>query len=452
MTKSRRRAKRKCKSLTQGLSAYSIACAAPQLQTAFMKALTPNEKIYVLNNWKILQQEYQKCPDESEGNDWKIWLFLGGRGTGKTRTGAEWVRERVKQGAKRIALIAPGFSDAREVMIEGESGLCNIGFPSERPHYQSSRHRLVWPNGAVAHIFSAEDPDGLRGPQFEYAWADEFCAWNYAEDTLSNLRFALRLGKNPKLVITTTPKPIKALLNLIEQDGVIISKAKTSDNKAFLADGFLQAVHDIYGGTRLGRQELDGEILQSHEGALFNHDIFDKNRVKTIPEFNKIVIAIDPPATSGKNADACGLIVAGRTGSGSQSVCTILHDGTVQGLSPKQWAKKAVELWHGWDGDYILAEVNQGGEMVKSILSAINCEVPIRTVYASKSKTARAEPVAALYEQGRVKHFGCLSQLEDELCALGSETNKSPDRADALVWAVTDLLLSARPLPKMRIL
>lgn len=381
-------------------------------------------------------------------------MFLAGRGTGKTRSGAEWVRERVKQGARRIALIAPSYCDARAVMIEGESGLLNIGYPTERPKYQSSLRQLTWPNGAIAQVFSAENPDGLRGPQFEYAWADEFCAWSYAEETLSNLRFGLRLGRDPKLVITTTPKPTKALLDLIKQDGVVITKAKTSDNKAFLADGFIETVENIYGGTRLGRQELDGEIIRDYQGALFTHQLIDNNRTHKMPDFNKVVVAIDPPITSGERSDACGLIVAGRSGEGAQAICTILHDGTVQGLRPNQWANKAIELWRAWDADYLLAEINQGGEMVKTILAAINSQTPIHTVYASKSKSARAEPVAALYEQGKVKHFGTFPELEDELCKLGvkeyQEKATSPDRADALVWAVTDLLLKARPQPKMR--
>ncbi len=362
----------------------------------------------------------------------------------------------VREGAKRIALVAPTYADAREVMIAGESGLLNIGYPAARPVYESSRRRLVWPGGAVGHVFSAEDPEGLRGPEFHCAWADEFCAWAYPEDTLSNLRFGLRLGQNPRLLITTTPKPIPALRDLLAQKGVVTSRARTFDNKAFLSKSFLGAVEAVYGGTRLGRQEMDGEILQDHAGALFTLDMFDRLRAKHLPGFERIIVAVDPPASSGPNADACGLIVAARAGPEAEGgcVCYILHDGTVQGLTPMGWGGEVLKLWEGWDADYILAEVNQGGEMVKTILSSINADAVVKTVYASRSKSARAEPVAALYEQGKVRHVGTFKALEDEMCRLGSteRSSKSPDRADALVWAVTDLMLKPRAVPKIRAL
>ena len=385
-------------------------------------------------------------------DDWLIWLLLGGRGSGKTRTGAEWVREQVAiHGKSRIALVAPTFNDAREVMLEGESGLLHIGYPAERPTFSSSRRRLDWPNGAVGHIFTAEDPDGLRGPQFDAAWADEFCSWAYPEDTLSNLRLALRLGENPQLVITTTPRPIPALKTLMKTKGLLISRGTTADNADNLAPTFLSAMQEAYGGTRLGRQELSGEYIEDMEGALWTRAMLEAAYTEEHPYCSKIILAIDPPVTSGERSDACGLIVAGVLDTGRTAKAYILHDGTVQGRSPEGWARKAIDLAQGWDVDYILAETNQGGELVTSILRIFDPHIAIRSVHASQSKTARAEPVALLYEQGRVSHCGRFTELEDELAAIGTDSlTRSPDRADALVWAVTELLLKSRAIPRIR--
>jgi phage terminase large subunit-like protein len=388
-----------------------------------------------------------------EDDGWLIWILLGGRGCGKTRTGAEWIREQVAHcGARRIALIAPTYNDAREVMLEGESGLLNIGYPFEQPQYVSSRRRLEWPNGAIGQIFSAEDPDGLRGPQFDCAWADEFCAWSYPEDTLSNLRLALRLGTNPRLVMTTTPRPLPALKKLLKNPVVRVSHATTKDNASHLSRNFIETMEAEYGGTRLGRQELDGQLLTDVPGALWNYGMMDVAYVEAVPELSKIIVAIDPPVTSGARADSCGLIVAGLSGEGRAARVIILHDGTVQGLSPQGWAQKAVALYEEWNANYLLAEVNQGGEMVATILRSIDGHVPVKNVRASVGKTARAEPVAALYEQGKVLHAGRFKALEDELCLMGSDLmgRKSPDRADALVWAVTELLLKGRGEARIR--
>ncbi len=405
-------------------------------------------------NINLWTEDVSRADQRPPTKDWIIWLLLGGRGAGKTRAGAEWVRGRVRSGARRVALVAPSYHEAREVMIEGESGLLNIGKADERPVYLSSRKRLQWPCGAIAQVFSAEEPNGLRGPQFDCAWADEFCAWSYPDAALSNLRLGLRLGEAPRLVITTTPRPIPALLKLIEEKGVSISRACTKDNEAHLSQAFIETVYDTYGGTRLGRQELGGEILDDVPGALWSHALIDGLRSGTAPPLEKTVIAIDPPVTSGPRADSCGIIVAGRAGFGKDAKAFILHDGTLQGASPEGWALHALNLWEQWDADYILVEVNQGGEMVKSVFRAVGADVPLRTVYASKSKTARAEPIAALYEQGRVRHVGEFPELEDEMCLIGADilSRKSPDRADALVWAVTDLLLRQRVDPRIRCL
>ena len=421
-------------------------------QYAEIVSAMPLARVRTLNEIRVQWRELARGDQLPPHGDWLVWLLLGGRGAGKTRAGAEWIRAQITGGARRIALVAPSYNEAREVMIEGESGLLSIGPARERPVYHSSRRRLEWPSGAVGHVFSAEDPDGLRGPQFDCAWADEFCAWSYPDDTLSNLRLGLRLGAAPRLVITTTPKPIAALKNLMKEERVHVSRAATMDNKQNLSPAFMSAVYNLYGGTRLGRQELGGEILENMQGALWTRSLIERARTDHIPAFDKVIIAIDPPVTSGARSDACGLIVAGRTGEGRRACVTILHDGTVQGRTPEGWAKQAAALWESWDADYILTEANQGGDMVHSVFRAVGSPALVRTVYASKGKTARAEPIAALYEQGRVKHAGSFPKLEDELCLMGADIKgrKSPDRADALVWAVTELLLKPRTNPRIR--
>lgn len=404
--------------------------------------------IQLAHNWELYARPHQIPSHE----DWQIWLLLGGRGCGKTRTGAEWIRAQVADyGRRRIALVAPTYNDVREVMLEGESGLLNIGYPSERPKYISSRRRLEWPNGALGYVFTSEEPDGLRGPQFDAAWADEFCVWNKPEDTLSNLRLALRLGTSPQLVITTTPKPIKALKTLLATPGVLISRGKTSDNADFLAPSFLSAMQDVYGGTRLGRQELEGELIEDISGTLWSRDMLARCYDGNVPQLSKIIIAIDPPVTSGPRADSCGIIIAGVAERGRGAKAYILHDGSLEGASPKTWAQAACALWQSWEADYILAETNQGGDLVATIINDIEPHILVKNVFARKGKRARAEPVAALYEQGRVVHCGRFRALEDELSLIGTEGQKSsPDRADALVWAVTELLLRKSSQPIIR--
>ncbi len=426
-----------------------IASMPPAKFRQFLESLPAHLAGHLAENWALFAREDQKAPDI----DWRIWLLMGGRGSGKTRAGAEWIREQVQnQGKHRIALVAPTYTDAREVMLEGESGLLSLGYPRERPFYLSSRRRLEWPNGAVGHVFSAEDPDGLRGPQFDCAWADEFCAWAYPEYSLSNLRMALRLGTSPQLVVTTTPRPIKALAKLIKTRGVVIGRAKTHENIAYLAPNFVADMQETYCGTQLGRQELDGEFIDEQPGALWTRQLIEACRIEHVPDMSRIIVAIDPPVTSGARSDSCGLIVAGLCEDGQgRGHAVILQDGSGQGLTPEGWARRAISLCEQWDGDYLLAEVNQGEEMVRTILDAVEPGIPLQTVYATRSKKVRAEPVALLYEQGRVKHAGTFPELEDELCAIGSTNlRKSPDRADALVWAVTRLLLSRSEPPRVR--
>lgn len=427
---------------------------APKL-LQITKELSTNDWLSLMHDWEgALALPHQRSP---EYDHWLIWLFLGGRGSGKTRTGAEWVRAQVMDyGARRVALVAPTYHDAREVMLYGDSGLMNLGYNAERPLYIASRRLLEWPNGAVGQVFTSEEPDGLRGPQFDCAWGDEFCAWRNADDTLSNLRLALRLGAHPQLMITTTPKPVPALFTLLEKPGVYVRNARTQDNAVNLAPGFIAAMDEAYGGTRLGRQELGGDVLRDTPGALWTRDMIERARAPRAPKLEHIIVAIDPPVTSGPNADRCGLIVAGRTGRAATDKAYILHDGTVEGESPEGWARAAATLARQWDAAYILAEVNQGGEMVRTVINAVDPGIVVKSVFASRSKKARAEPVALLYEQGRVGHAGFFPALEDELCRIGAadmmKAARSPDRADALVWAVTDLLLGRRRAPRVQTL
>jgi len=418
-----------------------LHCLGPEKQKLYLDSLTADEMQELLEMWTPWAHPAQRAP---AGHDWRIWLFLGGRGAGKTRAGAEWVRDGVyHRRAGRIALLAPTLADAREVMIDGVSGLIPIAPDDERPVYEVSRRRLVWPNGAVAHVFSAEDPDSLRGPQFDAAWCDEFAAWPHADHMLAMLEFGLRLGACPRAVITTTPRPTSALRTLMARGDVTVTTATTADNAAHLAPGFLAALHRIYGGTRLAAQELDGRVLDA-VSSLWRFEDVERARDDTPPvRFDRIVVGLDPAVTSGPNADACGIIVVGRVG----DTAWVLEDATCQGVKPLEWAARAVRCAQRWNAP-IVAESNQGGEMVREMLRIADPHVPVLLCHAQVSKRLRAEPVAALYEQGRVKHAGGLRALEDEMLAFGG--GGSPDRVDALVWAVSHVMLTGIAGPRVR--
>ncbi len=407
------------------------------------------DRAQFLRLWSFWAAEHQHAPV----GEWLVWLVLGGRGAGKTRTGAEWIVQQVKSGARHIALVGSTFTEAREVMLEGESGLLNIGHPSERPKFIASRQRLEWPNGAVGHLYSAHDPDGLRGAQFDAAWADEFCAWKKPEDTLSNLRLALRLspraGEVPRLVVTTTPRPTLALVALKSAARVVTHRMRTRDNARHLAPGYLSAMEDRYGGSPLGQQELEGEILTDLPGALWSQATLAKQRTPDTPELERIVVAIDPPATSGPNADACGLIVAGV----SDGKAYVLEDATLQNAPPEIWANRAVKLFHDYQADCVIAEGNQGGEMVEAVLRQVDPQLPINRVHARRSKQTRAEPIAHLYTRGQVFHVGRFDLLEAQMCQMGSKEQRgSPDRVDALVWAIHALVKDTTNVPRVRCL
>ena len=381
------------------------------------------------------------------GTDWRTWVLLGGRGAGKTFAGAWWINHLAEIRDRRFALVGPTLHDVREVMVEGPSGLKALPERSKRPRWEAGRRRLVWPNGSEAHAFSAEDPDSLRGPQFHHAWADEFCAWRRPEAVLSNLRLGLRLGADPRLMVTTTPRPIPALRRLLAEAAVVIDRAGTQANAHHLSPGFLAHLRTLYAGTRLEAQELEGLVVEA-EGALFRAEDLARARGNRPATLERIVVAVDPPASAG--GDACGIVVVGR----KDGRAYVLADRSKAGQSPQGWAMIVAQTAREFGAREIVAEKNQGGEMVRTVLAHGGCETTIRLVHASRGKAARAEPVAALYEQGRVVHCGAFPALEEELMALGSADGggRSPDRADALVWAVTHLLPAPRAGPRVRIL
>ena len=409
-----------------------------------------------------LPPNLQPATSATHAKDWQNWILLGGRGAGKTRAGAEWIRAMAlgiepfaKQPAWRIALIGETFNDVREVMLEGDSGLLNIHPAHQKPTYIASRKRLEWPNGAIAQLFSAEEPESLRGPQFHAAWCDEFAKWQYDEDVWDMLQFGMRLGDLPQIVITTTPRNRKKLKDILAMPNSYVSRASTFANKQNLANAFLQNIDLNYAGTNLGRQELYGEIIEDREGALWTYELIEAQRrnpkIYDHDDFKRIILAIDPPTTSHDKSNACGMIVAAMDG---DRHAYILADVSMQGASPIVWAQKAVQVYHEYNVDRIIAEVNQGGEMVETILRTIDAQISYAAVFARKGKKSRAEPVAALYEQGKVHHLGMFEELEDEMCQFDhfvASSKNSPDRVDALVWAVSHLLLNGgRSEPRIR--
>jgi phage terminase large subunit-like protein len=428
------------------------ACGGPGQIERILATLSVTEIEFLREDWPTWGRADQLPPP----GGWTTWLLLGGRGAGKTRAGAEWVKAMAlgrtgEPPVGRIALVGETYADVRDVMIEGVSGLLSIHHRrADRPVWRPSNRKLEWPNGAIAQAFSSEDPESLRGPQFGAAWADEIAKWRHAEDCWDMLQFGLRLGDNPRQVATTTPRPMPLLRRLLAEPGTVVTRASTKANAFNLAPRFLETVVSRYAGTRLGRQELDGELIDDRQDALFRRDEIDRHRLARAPDLARIVVAIDPPASSGRNADACGIVAAGLAEDG---IGYVLADQSVQGARPNEWAARAIGLYQSLDADCLVAEVNQGGDMVATILGEIDPRVPVKPVRATRGKFIRAEPVAALYGQGRVRHVGTFAQLEDELCDFGPDgltSGRSPDRLDALVWAITALMLEGRGSPKVR--
>jgi phage terminase large subunit-like protein len=383
--------------------------------------------------WRLLGRPTQKPPE----GDWTTWLLIGGRGSGKTRSGAEWVRNLAAQGVSPIALVSETMTEAVSVMVRGPSGILAASLDSERPILRDNR--LIWTSGSEAMILGAADPERFRGPQFAAAWCDELGKWSKAEAAWDMLQMGLRLGERPRQLVTTTPRPTKLLKRLMAEGGTVTVRMTTRENKDWLATAFLQAIIARYENTVLGRQELEGELIEDRPDALWRRELFRRDGGA---EIGRIVVAVDPPATGTKRSDACGIIVAGRAGDGA----VVLADLSFGSARPEEWARRAVAAFHEFDADCIVAETNQGGDMVKAVIVQEDPDVPVRGVNARRGKWLRAEPVAALYANGRVAHRAGLAALEDEMCAFGADglsDGHSPDRVDALVWALTELMLGA---------
>lgn len=433
-------------------SLAEIIAALPEVEQE--RALRDLDPELLLWDWGFWGRANQLTP----AGDWDTWLVKAGRGYGKTRAGAEWVRSIAcgptpeKPGrARRIALIGETASDVRKVIVEGESGVLAVHPPAFRPEWQPSTRTLMWPNGAQAFTYNATEPDELRGPQFDAALCDELAKWRHARETWDQLAFALRLGTHPQVMVTTTPRPIAVLKEIMADKRTVVTNGKTSENHANLAESFLTRVVGRYAGTRLGRQELDGEMVDEVKGALWTRALLEAKRVRVHPDLVRVVVAVDPSGTRGAGAgDDIGIVIAGL---GVDGRWYVLGDWTCN-LSPEGWGRRAVAAFHEFNADRVVGEGNFGGDMVRAVIQSSDPTIPFKMVTASRGKVARAEPISALYEQGRVSHVGMFAEMEDQMCAMtmaGYEGDgRSPDRADALVWALTELSGKQAAEPRVR--
>lgn len=396
------------------------------------------------NDWTLRARPSQLPPP----GEWSFWCVVAGRGFGKTRTGVEFVKAQVEAGlARRVAIVAPTAADCRDILVEGESGILATASPWCMPAYEPSKRRLTWPSGAIATLYSAEDPDSLRGQNSDLAYCDELAAWR-DPSAFDMLLLGLRLGRHPRCVITTTPRPTKIIKDLLAREGrdVVVTRGTTYDNRQNLAPSFFAQIIRRYEGTRLGRQELDGALLEDVEGALWSRALLDGTRVKDAPrDLERVVVAIDPAVTSGEDADETGLVVAGLGCDGHVYVLADLSGRH----APMEWARRAVAAYHLHKADAIIGEANNGGDLIETTIRQVDPNVAYRAVHASRGKAVRAEPCAALWEQGRAHLVGALPQLEDQMATwavgLDRRTQGSPDRVDALVWAVTSLAIEQAP-------
>jgi phage terminase large subunit-like protein len=410
--------------------------------------------------WQGWARDAQLPPEQA----WRTWLICAGRGFGKTRAGAEWVRDVARHdGGARIALVGASLAEVRSVMVEGDSGLLAAAPGALAPHYEPSLRKLTWENGAVAWLYSAAEPDSLRGPQHSHAWCDEIAKWenvnDRAERAWDNLQLTMRVGLAPRVLATTTPRQaplMERLLAEAERGRVVLARGKTTDARHVLPADYFRAMIEQYEATSFGRQELDGELVTAAEGALWSRDLLERCRAAgPLPPARRVVVAVDPPAgaRAGARGDGCGIVVAEL---GEDGLATVRADCSLARASPEQWARRVAKAAAEWGADRVVAERNQGGEMVGAVLRAADVTLPVRLVHASRGKAARAEPVAALYEAGRVRHAGLFAALEDEMCGLMAGgayhgPGRSPDRADALVWALTELMLGPKGEPRVRL-
>ncbi|WP_435311842.1 DNA-packaging protein [Primorskyibacter sedentarius] len=428
-----------------------IASADVAVRNEFLNSMPKGELLALPFIFEFWAMDHQLPPE----GDWRSWVILGGRGAGKTRAGSEWVRSMVEGSrprdpgrAKRVALVGETLDQVREVMVFGESGILACSPPDRRPDWHGGRRTLIWPNGAEAMAFSAHEPEALRGPQFDAAWVDELAKWKRAQDTWDMLQFGLRLGECPQQCVTTTPRNVGVLKQLLKLDSTVVSHAPTEANRANLADSFLAEVRARYAGTRLGRQELDGVLMEDEEGALWTHSLLDEVRIEKAGAFDRVLVAVDPPVSGHAGSDECGIVAVGVTTQGPVQDwrAVVLEDASVRAASPMTWARAAITCMEHWGADRLVAEVNQGGDMVEQVIRQVDPLVPVTKVHAAKGKVARAEPVAALYEQGRVSHLRGLGDLEDQMCRMtlqGYQGKGSPDRVDALVWALTEGMIQS---------
>ena len=403
--------------------------------------------------------EYQARTEQlAPPGDWRIWMIMAGRGFGKTRAGAEWVRMIAASNPEaRIALVSSSLAEARAVMVEGESGLLAICRPGHKPHFEPSLHRIRFASGAQAQLFSAAEPEALRGPQHSHAWCDEIGKWPLAHERATrcwdNLLLGLRLGRDPRIAVTTTPRAVPLVRRLVAQAAsgeVAITRGSTIDNSEHLSARFMAAIAAEFADSHLARQEIGGELLEDIEGALWTRSLLETAReTGPVPDHARIVVAVDPPASAG--GDECGIVVAAL---GKDGIARVLADCSVSGAAPDVWAARVADAAREWQADRVVAEANQGGAMVESVLRAADRALPLRLVHASRGKVARAEPVAALYAAGRVRHWGTFARLEDQLCGLltggtYAGPGSSPDRADALVWGLSELMLQRAAHPRV---
>jgi phage terminase large subunit-like protein len=433
--------------------AETLLALKPDERRKQLRALSHRQRRALRTHWRLWAHEGQTPPAE----DWHTWLILAGRGYGKTRAGAEWVRAVAEaDAAARIALVGASLGEARRVMVEGPSGLLAVAPPRRRPTFEPSKRQLTWPNGAVAILYSAGEPDSLRGPQHSHAWCDEIAKWEQAggraEAAWDNLLLGLRLGAAPQVVATTTPRAVGLVRRLLGQPDALVTRGTTAENRDNLPTGFLRSVQARFGRSLLGRQELFGELIDEIEGALWSRALLEECREDAASSpARRIVIGVDPPASA--EGDACGIVACAL---GEDGIARVLADASVRRPTPERWARAVAGAARAWRADRVVAEANNGGEMVRSVLHAAEISLPLRLVHASRGKAARAEPVAALYEAGRVRHCGPFPLLEDELCGImaagGYEgPGRSPDRADALVWALSELMLGTRSEPRVRV-
>ena len=416
--------------MTQGVSVETAQLQALEWAGRRMRERVPQ--------WADMARPEQLPP----AGDWTTWLFMAGRGAGKTRAGSEWVHQQVRDGAKRIALVGATASDCRDVMVEGESGLLATASPMDMPVYEPSRRRLTWPNGAIASTYSAEEPDRLRGPQHDAAWCDELAAWRHAA-AWPMMLLGLRLGESPRALVTTTPRPTKLVKELIGQPTTVVTRGSTYDNRENLAPSFLDSIIKRYENTRLGRQELQGEIIEDVEGALWTLMMLDELRGDEPPDLERIVVAVDPAVSAHQDSDETGIVAVGI---GVDGEGYVLADRSCR-LSPDGWGRRVVGAYHDLEADRVVVESNQGGDLVGSLLATVDPSVPVKRIHASRGKRLRAEPVAARYEQARVHHVGVFPELEDQMMSFTGDSGGADDRVDALVHGLTEAVLDGAAGP-----